>query len=246
MTSSLADLHFAPPSESAGNLLREGIAPASVHVTGNTVIDALLDITGRDYRVEDDLETLLAGLSGPILLVTAHRRENHGAPMQAICSALLDIAARQPQLDIVFPVHLSPKVREVVFPLLSGHPRIHLLSPLDYLAFCKTLKRADVVLTDSGGIQEEAPSLGKPVLVMRETTERPEAVHAGVAKLLGTDAVRLTDEVCRLFDDPAAYAAMAKAVNPYGDGVAVKILTGDNEVVTRKVCQEVGLPVERV
>lgn len=214
----LCDLHFAPTESARTNLLREGIEADSILVTGNTVIDALLEIAGRPYQWS----------SGPlaqiprerrIILVTAHRRESFGAPFERLCQALLDISTRG-DVQLVYPVHLNPNVRGVVYDTLGGKPNVTLLEPLDYLPLVHLLKESHLVLTDSGGLQEEAPSLGKPVLVMRETTERPEGIEAGTVKLVGTDRQRIVSEVTRLLDEPTEYERMARAINPYGDGEA--------------------------
>ncbi len=215
----LADLHFAPTAIARSNLVREGIRPEKVLVTGNTVIDALLDVVNRPYTFTDPL---LAGLGQRrrLLLVTAHRRENLGDPMYNIFRALRDIAGRFPDVEVAFPVHKNPKVRSIAAEVLGGAERIHLIEPLDYAPFAHLMARAHLVLTDSGGMQEEAPSLGKPVLVLRQTTERPEAVTAGTVVLVGTDYHHILRETTRLLTDPAAYRQMASAVNPYGDGLA--------------------------
>lgn len=220
MTSSLAELNFAPTQRSKENLLRENISPSKVFVTGNTVIDALLDVTAREYNLDGILAEIFARKERRKILLTTHRRENHGEPMQNICRAVLELLASFTDVEIVFPVHMSPRVRDTVFPLLEGHPRIHLIPPLEYQAFVNVMKNAHLILTDSGGVQEEAPSLGKPVLVLRETTERPEAVDAGTVKLVGTDSERIVAEAGRLLSDASAYQAMSRAVNPYGDGLA--------------------------
>ncbi|HEX4355681.1 MAG TPA: UDP-N-acetylglucosamine 2-epimerase (non-hydrolyzing), partial [Polyangiales bacterium] len=209
----LADLHFAPTVGARDNLLREGVAPERVHVTGNTAIDALLYTLRRD-------DCYAGGCQGRSLLLTAHRRENHGAPMERICDAVLLLLDRYPDLTVNFPVHLSPRVRATVFDRLQYHSRVSLTDPLGYRGFVGAMHRARVILTDSGGVQEEAPSLGKPVLVLRDTTERPEAVEAGTALLIGTDRDRIVHEVSRLLDDADHYAGMACANNPYGDGKA--------------------------
>ncbi|MFZ4984952.1 MAG: non-hydrolyzing UDP-N-acetylglucosamine 2-epimerase [Blastocatellia bacterium] len=215
----VADLHFAPTDQSRDNLLREGIPSASIIVTGNTVIDALLDVAARPYDWNSG--PLAAVPRGKrIVLVTAHRRENFGAPLRAICAALRDVASFSPDLQIVYPVHLNPNVREVVHLELGSLPNVSLLPPLDYLPLVHLMKAAELILTDSGGIQEEAPGLGKPVLVLREVTERPEGVAAGTVRLVGTGRQQIRDETWRLLNDPAAYRNMANAVNPYGDGEA--------------------------
>lgn len=220
----LASLHFSPTARARDNLLAEGCVPASIHVTGNTVIDALLGAAGRiatDEAIRTSLDGILPPLDEerPTILVTSHRRENFGAGMESICGALSDIVEGRP-VQIVFPVHPNPSISGPVHAFLGGHRHIHLVPPLDYLPFVRLMSRSHLVLTDSGGVQEEAPSLGKPVLVMRETTERPEAVEAGTVALVGIDRQRIVGETFRLLDDGAAYAAMSRAHNPYGDGQA--------------------------
>lgn len=219
----IADQHFAP-TETAANALRdENIPPASIHVTGNTVIDALLATQARiaaEPALAAGLDSVAARFAGKrIVLVTTHRRENFGGGMAAIADALRRIAAR-PDVAILFPVHPNPNVVAVMDQTLGDQPNIARIDPLDYPHFIRALGMADLVLSDSGGVQEEAPALGKPVLVMRETTERPEGVAAGTARLVGTDADRIVEEVSRLLDDPQAHAAMARAHNPFGDGHA--------------------------
>ena len=217
----IAALHCAPTQTSASALLRENVDPAAVHVTGNTVIDALHWITARiteQPALAGSLADVERRFSGKrILGVTSHRRENFGQGMQEIASAIRQLAAR-PDVAIVFPVHLNPNVRAVMEHELSGLDNVALLPPLDYPNFARLLSLADLMLTDSGGVQEEAPALGKPVLVMRETTERPEGVEAGTARLVGTNSRHIVAEATRLLDDPSAYAAMARAHNPFGDG----------------------------
>jgi len=215
----LCDYHYAPTAGSRDNLLKENIAGAGIVVTGNTVIDALLEVTDRPYTFADPV-LRDAGAARRLILVTAHRRESFGDRFDQMCTAIRDLAARNPDVEIVYPVHPNPNVLDSVNRILQGHERVHLIAPLDYLPFVHLLKKAHIVLTDSGGIQEEAPSLGKPVLVMREMTERPEAVDAGTAMLVGNTYSGIVNNVQRLLDDPGAYAAMANAVNPYGDGLA--------------------------
>ena len=216
----IADLHFAPTQRSRQNLLREGVSDDAIRVTGNTVIDAL------HWALEQPAGAQSIALPEEargkrIILATAHRRENFGQPLEEVCSALGEIARRYADsVHIVYPVHLNPNVKEPVYRLLSDIPNITLLPPLDYFPLVQIMKEAYLVLTDSGGIQEEAPGLGKPVLVLREVTERPEAVDAGTVRLVGTDSTRIITEVERLLNDPAAYHQMARAVNPYGDGHA--------------------------
>jgi UDP-N-acetylglucosamine 2-epimerase (non-hydrolysing) len=217
----IAALHCAPTETAAEALRRENTDPATVHVTGNTVIDALHWITAR-IAAEPQLAAGLAALERRfagkrVIGVTSHRRENFGDGMQAIAEAIRRLAAR-PDVAVIFPVHLNPNVRKVMNVELAGLDNVALLEPLDYPHFARLLDVAYLMLTDSGGVQEEAPALGKPVLVMRETTERPEGVAAGTARLVGTDADRIVAEAGRLLDDPAAYSAMARAHNPFGDG----------------------------
>jgi UDP-N-acetylglucosamine 2-epimerase (non-hydrolysing) len=222
VASVVADLHFAPTKRARANLLREGIADTDIWVTGNTVIDALHIAANMAY---DPAGGPLQNVPWDrrIILVTAHRRENFGQPFEQICLALRDIATQYSEtVHIVYPVHLNPNVQEPARRILGGIPSITLTAPLDYLPLIYTLKRATLVLTDSGGIQEEAPSLGKPVLVLRAVTERPEAVEAGTVRLVGAERVRIIDWTRRLLDDPAEYAKMARAINPYGDGHAAR------------------------
>ncbi len=226
LTSVLAKYHFAPTSTARDNLLREGIAAADIHVTGNTVIDALLETTARlnrDTSLRCELESRFNFLNSDkrLILVTGHRRENFGPGLEAICRALIEIAQRG-DVEIVYPVHLNPRVREPVYRLLGDVAGIFLIEPQDYLPFIYLMDRSVLLITDSGGIQEEAPALGKPVLVTREITERPEAVAAGTIRLVGTDQKTIVMETMGLLDDPSAYATMARATNPYGDGKAAQ------------------------
>jgi len=225
LTGALAALHFAPTETSQENLLREGVPAERIFVTGNTVIDALLEVAGkldRDAGLQKSLEARFAFLrpGARLILVTGHRRESFGGGFERICQALARTAARFPDVDVVYPVHLNPNVREPVNRQLANITNIHLIEPQDYLPFVYLMNRACVILTDSGGIQEEAPSLGKPVLVMRDTTERPEAVQAGTVKLVGTDVEAIAAGVAELLTDAAAYKRMSFAHNPYGDGRA--------------------------
>jgi len=220
LTSQLATLHLAPTSASCANLVAEGVDRSSIVVTGNSVIDALLWTVDKQVAYDDPA---LAGLDDDprrVLLVTAHRRESWGERMAGVGRALRRIAHDEPDLLVVLPVHRNPTVREALLPPLDGLPNVAIIEPLAYGGFARLIDRAHIVLTDSGGIQEEAPSLGKPVLVMRENTERPEAVTAGTARLVGTDEEAIVESVQTLLHEPAAYAAMANAVNPYGDGHA--------------------------
>lgn len=225
LTGALTTYHFAPTQSSYNNLIKENISPENITVTGNTVIDALLTVK---EKVENDQEIIsqfeqqfnFLDLNKKLILVTGHRRENFGQGFLNICSALANIAKQHPEVQIVYPVHLNPNVQKPVNDLLSDISNIHLIVPQDYLPFVYLMNRSYLILTDSGGIQEEAPSLGKPVLVMRDTTERPEAVDAGTVKLVGTDAVLIQQSVIELLENPDLYQTMAAAHNPYGDGTA--------------------------
>ena len=225
LTAPLADLHFAPTERARANLLAEGIAAGSVHVTGNTVVDALLSVRDRlrvDRQLDADLRARFPFLDGDgkrTVLVTGHRRENFGAGFENICVALRDIAARG-DVRVVYPVHLNPNVQEPVRRILDASADVHLIEPQDYLPFVWLMDRCDLIVTDSGGVQEEAPSLGKPVLVLRDTTERPEAIAAGTVRLIGTTEETVYQETQILLSDPVRYRAMSEAVNPYGDGRA--------------------------
>ncbi|MFL0422944.1 MULTISPECIES: non-hydrolyzing UDP-N-acetylglucosamine 2-epimerase [Kocuria] len=222
MTSQITSLHLAPTSTSKENLLREALPEEDIVVTGNTVIDALLHTVEQKLPFSDPQLEEIASSGRRVLLVTTHRRENQGEAMRGVGRALARIAQAEPELTIVLPVHRNPVVREAVLPAIEGLPNVVVTEPLAYGEFTRMLSVAHVVLTDSGGVQEEAPSLGKPVLVMRENTERPEAVTAGTVTLIGTDEERIVTEVDRLLNDDAAYRAMANAVNPYGDGRAAE------------------------
>ncbi|MGO1537193.1 MAG: non-hydrolyzing UDP-N-acetylglucosamine 2-epimerase [Yaniella sp.] len=222
VTSQISSLHLAPTSESRDNLLHDGIASENITITGNTVIDALLHTVDKDVSIETPGLADVLNSGKRIMLVTSHRRENLGEPMKHIGAALARIAEKYPDDAIIFPIHRNPKVRETILPYLEGHENVLVVDPLDYPEFTHTIKAAHIVLTDSGGVQEEAPSLGKPVLVLRENTERPEAVTAGTVRLIGTEEDRIVFEVSKLKDDERAYAAMANAVNPYGDGHAAE------------------------
>jgi UDP-N-acetylglucosamine 2-epimerase (non-hydrolysing) len=223
ITDILADAYFTPTQNSRMNLLKEGICPESIIVTGNTVIDALMLIAQRvagrplDSRISTSLGNKL------LLLVTVHRRESFGQPLENICKALARIACRyQDKIQIVYPVHLNPNVRKTVYETLSRIPNISLIEPVDYENLVALMSNAYLIMTDSGGIQEEAPSLHKPVLVLRDVTERPEAIEAGAAKLIGTDADRIYAEAVRLIEEPQSYSQMSTAGSPYGDGQASK------------------------
>ena len=222
LTGQIAALHLAPTPASEGNLLRDGIPSQRVMVTGNTVIDALLWTVQQRVPYRDPVLEAIDSTEAPVLLVTSHRRESWGERMQDVASAVAGLARKHPDLIVVLPLHPNPIVREALEPVLHGLDNVMLVEPMGYGAFARLLQRSSIVLTDSGGIQEEAPSLGKPVLVTRDTTERPEAVSAGTARLVGTDPDRVYSEVDRLLTCPRAYKTMAKAVNPYGDGRAAQ------------------------
>jgi UDP-N-acetylglucosamine 2-epimerase (non-hydrolysing) len=227
LLSVLSDFHFTPTESAKINLLHENIPPDKIFVTGNTVIDALLSVVEDDYEFKiPELRDI--DFNKRIILVTLHRRESFGKPFEEMCQALRELRSENDDIEIVYPVHLNPNVQKPVHRILQGKIGIHLIRPLDYKNFVQLLKRSYLVLTDSGGIQEEAPSLGKPVLVMREITERPEAVQAGVAKLVGTKRDNILAKVNKLLNSKTDYDKMAKAANPFGDGKAaeriVKIL----------------------
>jgi len=227
ITGTLSDLHFAPTETARQNLLREGIPALTIHVTGNTVIDALLTVVERisnDATIRDEMEKRFSFIdsSKRLILVTGHRRENFGEGFENICHALAEIAEQHPGVEILYPVHLNPNVQKPVKRFLGGgkYKNVHLISPVDYLPFVYLMNRSYLIITDSGGVQEEAPSLGKPVLVMRETTERPEALEAGTVKLVGTDRQKIVQEVNLLLNNAEVYQSMRMAHNPYGDGKA--------------------------
>ncbi|MDN6298358.1 MAG: UDP-N-acetylglucosamine 2-epimerase (non-hydrolyzing) [Halomonas sp.] len=224
LTGALAARHFAPTENSRQNLLREGVDPSTVHVTGNTVVDALQEVARKldNGPLADTYASRFDFLDADkrLVLVTGHRRESFGGGFERICQALVDTAKAHPDVQIVYPMHLNPNVREPVNRLLAGIDNVLLIEPQEYLPFVYLMNRAHIILTDSGGIQEEAPSLGKPVLVMRNTTERPEAVDAGTVKLVGTSVDVITSELSRLLSDSEAYSVMSRAHNPYGDGTA--------------------------
>lgn len=222
LTTRLASLHLAATPLAQQNLLTEGVDSRDIVVTGNTVIDALLWSMAQDRPAHDPLHLRARDHSGPVILVTTHRRESWGEPLRRIATAIADIARRHPDVLIVLPLHRNPVVRETVLPTLTGLRNVAVGEPSDYWSFGQMMQRANILLTDSGGLQEEGPSLGKPVLVMRDNTERPEAIAAGVARLVGTDPQRIITSVTQLLADPAAYDAMARRANPYGDGHAAE------------------------
>jgi UDP-N-acetylglucosamine 2-epimerase (non-hydrolysing) len=220
LTGRIAALHLAPTATSRDNLLREGVSPETVVVTGNSVIDALLTTVARGEELAHPALGRVGVDGRRTVLVTAHRRESWGEPLERVAAAIATLARRHPDVDLVLPLHANPLVRETILPAVDGLSNVVVTDPLPYGDFSRLIALSDVVLTDSGGVQEEAPSLGKPVLVMRENTERPEAVDAGTVRLVGTSHDVIVDAVSGLLDDPSAYAAMANAVNPYGDGRA--------------------------
>jgi len=225
VTGIISDFNFAPTEDSAQNLLKEGKNENSIFVTGNTVIDALMygieKVKSTSFK-DDEIENLngLIDTNKKLIMVTGHRRENHGEGFIRICESLKQIAIDNPEVQIIYPVHLNPNVKEPVFRTLSGIDNIHLIEPLAYPAFIWLMEKSYLIITDSGGVQEEAPSLGKPVLVMRETTERPEAVEAGTVILVGTDKQKIISETSRLLNDESSYESMSRTHNPYGDGKA--------------------------
>ena len=222
LTGSLTDLHFAPTKTSQENLLRENIPAEKIFVTGNTVIDALHQTVKADFKFEDELLQKIDYRNKKIILLTTHRRENLGEPMRHTYKAIKKIVDEFADVEIIFPVHKNPKVREVVNEELGGIETVHLIDPLDYEPFANLMSRANLILTDSGGIQEEAPALGKPVIVLRDTTERPEAVEAGTVKLVGTGLDDVYNAAKLLLTDAKEYSKMSEACNPYGDGLAAK------------------------
>lgn len=238
LTGVLTDLHFAPTPTAKENLLIEGIDPQSVYVTGNTVIDALQNTIRRDYKFDIPALDGINYHKQRILLVTVHRRENLGQPVRDICQALQTIKTDYPDVKIIFPVHKNPVVRETVQQILGTTAGIHLIEPLDYQPFINLMQCSYLVLTDSGGLQEEAPALGKPVLVLRNTTERPEAVQAGTVRLIDTKQQYIERHTRELLDNSAIYKRMAEAVNPYGDGQAASR-------ITKAICYQFKLAEKR-
>jgi UDP-N-acetylglucosamine 2-epimerase (non-hydrolysing) len=237
LTGSIADIHFAPTSASKANLLKENVNPETILVTGNTVIDALQTTVKADYEFADAEFNKIFARGNRLILMTTHRRENLGEPMRNVYKALRKVLETHADVEAIFPVHKNPKVREIVQEELGGLDRVHLIEPMDYEPFANLMGKVDIVLTDSGGIQEEAPALGKPVLVLRDTTERPEAVDAGTVKLIGTAYEDVLRETNLLLDDSAHYKKMAEAANPYGDGKAC-------ERIIRAILQKNGFNVK--
>jgi len=226
LTGDLAELHFAPTERNKQSLIREGNTKDNIIVTGNTVIDALLMVVKDKYQFKEPLLNKLTNSSNKLVLLTAHRRENWGLPMQEIFNAIKDLLLQNPSVEVIFPVHLNPVVRDLADEVFGDLPRAHLIPPLDYEPFVNLMARAYLILTDSGGIQEEAPALGKPVLVLRTETERPEAVEAGTVKIVGIKRVDIIKESEILLNDSNEYNKMAKAINPYGDGMAAERIAG--------------------
>lgn len=237
LTGAIADMHFAPTSTSKGNLLKENVNPADILVTGNTVIDALQATVKEDYKFADKEFNEVFESGRKLILMTTHRRENLGEPMRHVYKALKTVLETHPDVEAIFPVHKNPKVREIVQEELGTLDRVHLIEPMDYEPFANLMAKVDIVLTDSGGIQEEAPALGKPVLVLRDTTERPEAVEAGTVKLIGTAYEDVLRETNMLLDDEKHYRQMAEAANPYGDGRAC-------ERIIKAILKKYDFPVE--
>ena len=237
LTGSIADMHFAPTSTSKENLLKENVNPEAIMVTGNTVIDALQTTVKANYEFADAEFNKIFARGNRLILMTTHRRENLGEPMRNVYKALRKVLETHADVEAIFPVHKNPKVREIVQEELDGLEKVHLIEPMDYEPFANLMGKVDIVLTDSGGIQEEAPALGKPVLVLRDTTERPEAVDAGTVKLVGTAYEDVLRETNLLLDDPVHYQKMAEAANPYGDGKAC-------ERIIRTILQKKGYNVK--
>lgn len=237
LTGSIADMHFAPTATSKSNLLKENVNPADIYVTGNTVIDALDTTVQEEYHFEDAAFNEVFAKGKRLILVTTHRRENLGEPMRHVYRALKTVLETHDDVEAIFPVHKNPKVREIVAQELGGMAQVHLIEPMDYEPFANLMAKVDIVMTDSGGIQEEAPALGKPVLVLRDTTERPEAVEAGTVKLVGTAYEDVLNETNMLLDNDTYYKKMAEAANPYGDGKAC-------ERIIKAILRKNGFEVE--
>jgi UDP-N-acetylglucosamine 2-epimerase (non-hydrolysing) len=240
VASHLASIHFAPTAQARENLLKEGVDRSSIHVTGNTVIDALLATARRDWPIGVRLDPRKR-----LVLVTVHRRDSFGAPLERICAAIGLLHKRHPEVEFLWPVHPNPAVKTVVPRLMSAFPRVHLCEPMEYGPFVSAMKRAAFVLTDSGGVQEEAPALGKPVLVLRNESERPEAIELGVAKLVGHDPAVILEESSRLLCDPAAYRSMAQGKSPYGDGQAARRIVSILEAASLNESRSPGRTMPR-
>lgn len=239
LTGAIADINFAPTATSKNNLLKENVKASTILVTGNTVIDALQTTVKADYKFEDEGFNKVFASGKRLILMTTHRRENLGEPMRHVYQALKTVLENHPEVEAIFPVHKNPKVREIVNEVLGGLEQVHLIEPMDYEPFANLMAKVDIVLTDSGGIQEEAPALGKPVLVLRDTTERPEAVDAGTVKLVGTAYEDVLRETTRLLDDDFYYRSMAEAANPYGDGKAC-------ERIIKAILAQNGFDIEKI
>lgn len=222
LTGILAEYHFAPTKRNKENLVKENYPVDKIYITGNTVIDALKYVVDQDYDFDIDLLNSIDYENKKVILMTSHRRENIGKPMENIFSAVSDIVEKYDDAEVVFPIHLNPKVRRIANSILSDNPRVHLIEPLDYKPFTNLMSRVHIVVTDSGGLQEEAPTLGKPVLVVREETERPEGIEVGTAKLVGTEYDKIYENLDLLLSNDEEYEKMARAINPYGDGQAAK------------------------
>jgi UDP-N-acetylglucosamine 2-epimerase (non-hydrolysing) len=220
LTTRLSDFHFAPTEWGRRNLLAEGVHPGAIHVTGNTVIDALFMIVDPNHRFTEGPLAKIDFANRKVILLTSHRRENFGEPMREIFRACRELVESHPEVELVYPVHPNPNVQASAREILAGAERVHLIEPMDYRPFVQLMNKSYLIMTDSGGVQEEAPSLGKPVLVLRTTTERPEAIEAGTGRLVGTDRTIILEEANRLITDAAAYKEMSTRVNPYGDGKA--------------------------
>lgn len=224
LTGVITDFHYAPTETSRQNLLREGYDDSKIFVTGNTSIDALKWVIDKNYKFEDERLNNIDFENNKVLLLTAHRRENIGEPMENIFSAVKEAAEKNKNVEVIYPMHLNPKVREIARKVFEGMDNVHLIEPLDYLPFTNLMAKCYLVVTDSGGVQEEAPSLGKPVLVVRRETERPEGIEAGTAKLVGTEKGVILKEIDTLINNDEEYKSMANAVNPYGDGKAAQYI----------------------
>ena len=224
LTTVLADYHFAPTQRNHENLIKSGVAPEKIYITGNTVIDALLSVLEKEYTFENPLLNQIDYSARKVIVLTCHRRENWGKPMEQIFQGIREVVEAHPDVEVIYPVHLNPQIKALADEFMGGVNRIHLIEPLDYQPFANLLSRAHLIITDSGGIQEEAPALGKPILVVREETERPEAVKAGTVKVVGTQTQALVTAVHHLLTDQKAYETMKNAVNPYGEGGSAKVI----------------------
>lgn len=234
LTTFLANYHFAPTQGNYENLINNGVDPEKIYITGNTVIDALLSVLDEEYTFENPLLNQINYKEKKVIILTCHRRENWGEPMKRIFQGVREIIEAHPTVEVIYPVHLNPQIKTLADSILGGLERVHLIEPLDYQPFANLLNRAHLIITDSGGIQEEAPALGKPILVVREETERPEAVKAGTVKVVGTQTEALVAETHRLLTDQSAYAAMANAVNPYGEGGSAQAIV---EILLKELTQ---------